>query len=156
MFSTRRNRKIKKTSLKRKHRTRRNQRKLKGGTLDKCIKTCTDNWCEWDGLPTKKYPTNHGWYIIHDETTMHGFTYPTNSLHNNADHTKSVSVLTIPKRNGSTIDLLDEFKNRNFDLPYLGYISSGGYALSIDRNKLVWKRGNDAIIPYVYDEEPNE
>ena len=159
MVSTRRNRKIKTPSLKRKQRrTRRNQRKLKGGTLTKCIKECTDRcydeW-EWKGIPTKIRPTNNGWYIIHDETTMYGFTYPMNSLHNNADPTKSVSVLIIPKRGGSTIDLLDEFKNRDFDLPILGYISRGGYALSIDQNRLVWKRG-DTIIPYVHGEEPDQ
>jgi hypothetical protein len=35
------------------------------------------------------------------------------------------------------------------------FLGEHTHALSIDRNNLVWKRGN-TIIPYVYDEEPNE
>jgi hypothetical protein len=72
---------------------------------------------------------------------------------------KSVSFLEIPKHDGTTINLIDAFKNfetNQFDLPY---ISSSGYVLSIlridDQNKLVWKRG-DTLKPYVYGEEPTD
>jgi hypothetical protein len=114
----------------------------------------------WKGLPTKNDPTKHGWYIIHDEDTISGITYVYNYLRNTLDPTKSVDVdVPIHTRDGTTMNLLDAFKNPDFDLPLLGHISSGGYELSIDRdrdrNKLVWKRGS-TIIPYVYDEEPTE
>jgi len=157
MFSTRRNGNVKKPSLKRKHRTRKQtKRKRKGGTYSKCMKECTDKcYDEWEGLPTKSHPTNNGWFIRRDEDTIYGITYMTHYLHNNTDPAKSVSVLTIPKRDGTTINLLDAFKTRGFDLPILGYISREGYALSIDNKKLVWKRGH-TLIPYVYDEEPTE
>ena len=85
---------------------------------------------------------------------MSGFTYVTNSLHNDIDPTKSVNVdVPIHKRDGTKIDLLDAFKKRDFDLPILGHLSHHGYALSIDNKKLVWKRER-TLIPYVYDEEP--
>lgn len=160
MFSTRRHGNVKKPRLKRKQRrTRRNQRKRKGGTLDRCIRKCTDQcYDEWvrKGLPTKNDPTKHGWYIIHDEDTISGITYVYNYLRNTLGPTKSVDVdVPIHTRDGTTMNLLDAFKKPDFDLPLLGHISSGGYELSIDRNKLVWKRGS-TIIPYVYDEEPTE
>jgi hypothetical protein len=111
----------------------------------------------WKVLPTKDNPTKHGWYIIHDETTMSGFTYVYNNLHNKIDPAKSVDAdVPIHKRDGTKINLLDAFKTPGFDLPPLGCISSGGYALSIDNKKLVWKRGH-TFIPYLYGgKEPDD
>jgi hypothetical protein len=102
------------------------------------------------GLPTKNDPTKHGWYINHNEDIISGITYVDNHLLNTLDPTKSVDVdVPIHTRDGTTMNLLDAFKKPDFDLPLLGHVSIGGYALSIDQNMLVWKRGS-TIIPYVY------
>jgi len=171
MISTRRNRKIKKPGVKRKPRTRRKQteRRFKGGTLDECIARCEKYVAEYKmplaqcikechdvwpadplaGLPTRDNPTPNGWYITMEDDRHWGRMY---NLHSIMNPNKSV-FSQIPKHNGDTIDTvwLHEFKG--IDLPILGYISSEGYELSIerihDRNKLVWKRGR-TLIPYLY------
>ena len=149
MFSTRRNRNIKKPSVKRKPRTRRNQRKLKGGTLDKCIQECHAAWPAdpLADLPTRDNPTPNGWYITMKDDRYYGKQY---ALHSIMDPNKSVYEL--PKLDGGTL-WLHNFKGT--DLPILDYISREGYVLSIERinhtgpNKLVWKRGH-TLIPYLH------
>lgn len=153
MVSTRRNRKIKKPCLKRKHRTRRNQRKLKGGTLSRCIRECHAAWPAdpMAGFPTRDNPTPNGWYITMEHDRYYGELH---HLHNTMDPTKSVFE-KIPKHDGIGPLWLHEFKGiKGIDLPPLGY-NSHGYTLSIegDPNKLVWKKEGSRLIPYVYGEK---
>jgi len=168
----------KKPSLKRKQRKQRKQRRtrrkrgVKGGTLSQCIEECNKHKDKYKmpvsqcieechkiwpadplaGLPTKENPTSSGWYITMTDDRHWGKMY---FLHNILEPDKDKSVYeSIPRYDGATIGrvLLHEFKN--IDLPILGYISHGGYVLSIDQHKLVWKRG-DKLIPYLYNgEEP--
>lgn len=171
----------KKPSLKRKQRKQRKQRRtrrkrgVKGGTLSQCIEECNKHKDEYKmpvsqcieecheiwpadplaGLPTIKNPTEHGWYITTTDDRHWGTMY---FLHNSFEPNKQVyqQILQLNAQ-GTQVPLwLHEFKN--IDLPILGYISHGGYVLSIERiddqNKLVWKRG-DKLIPYLYNgEEP--
>jgi hypothetical protein len=107
------------------------------------------------GLPTMQNATEHGWYITMMDDDRYGKMY---LLHNILEPDKSVYE-SIPRYDGATIGrvFLHEFKN--IDLPILGYISRGGYVLSIlridDQDKLMWKRGAE-LKPYVHGEEPTE
>jgi hypothetical protein len=169
MFTTRRYRKIKKPGSNRKQRRTRRKRGVKGGTLSQCIEDCDTHKAEYKmpvsqcienchklwpadplaGLPTMQNPTDHGWYITMTDDRHWGQMYV---LHNILEPDKSVYE-SIPRYDGGRV-FLHEFKN--IDLPILGYISSGGYVLSIDQDKLVWKRV-DKLMPYLYNgEEPKE
>ena len=175
MFTTRRYRKIKKPGSNRKQRRTRRKRGVKGGTLSKCIEDCDTHKAEYkmpvsqcienchklwpadplEGLPTMQNPTKHGWYITMIDDDRYGQMY---LLHNTLEPYKSVYE-SIPRYDGTTIGRVHLHEFKNIDLPILGYISRGGYVLSIlkinDQNKLMWKRG-DKLIPYLYNgEEPN-
>jgi hypothetical protein len=107
-----------------------------------------------EGLPTMQNSTEHGWYITMIDDDRYGKMY---LLHHILEPMQSVYE-SIPRYDGATIGrvFLHEFKN--IDLPILGYISRGGYVLSIlridDQDKLMWKRG-DKLIQYLYKgEEP--
>ena len=165
----------KKPSLKRKQRKQRRTRRkrgVKGGTLSQCIEECNKHKDEYKmqvsqcieechkiwpadplaGLPTIKNPTEHGWYITTTDDRHWGTMY---FLHNSFEPEKPVYE-RIPRYDGATIGMVFLHEFKNIDLPILGYISSGGYVLSIDQHKLVWKRG-DKLIPYLYNgEEPKE
>lgn len=149
-MATHRNRKIKKPSLKRKHRTRRN---LKGGTLSQCIRECHAAWPAdpLAGLPTRDNPTPNGWYITMERDRSYGDLH---YLHSTMDPTKSVFE-QIPKLDGDSIGRLWLHTFKGIDLPPLGY-NSHGYILSIEQggrheaNKLVWKKEGSRLIPYIY------
>lgn len=156
-MTTRRYRKIKTPVSKRKQRRTRRKRGVKGGTLSKCIEECHKLWPAdpLEDLPTKENPTTNGWYITKTDDRHWGTMY---FLHNMFEPDKSV-YQRILQLNAQGIVPLWLHKFKNIDLPILGYISRGGYVLSIlridDQNKLMWKRGAE-LKPYVHGEEPTE
>ena len=123
--------------------------------LAQCIKECHDVWPAdpLAGLPTRANPTPNGWYITMEEDRNWGIMY---NLHSTMDRRTTSVFETIPKLHGDSIGWLWLHNFKGIDLPILGYISSGGYALSIDNKKLVWKRGH-TLIPYLYGgKEPDD
>lgn len=146
MVSTRRNRKIKKPSLKRKRRTRRNRRKLKGGDpLEACIQKCRTDFPAPPPtpMPTIENPTPNGWYTTDTERGYESATvYSLYSIHDEKE--KPLPIYEIPSNAGKRT-LRRFFIDDKLDLPVLGKKNTEGEKLIITKeyggdNKLMWEK----------------